>query len=263
MKHKTNTFGKWGKTLPLYGFAVLILAALLLCAGSQKDISNILSNLDYLVSILLKAALTYFFFEAASFLRRHQKQSLRRPIKRRDNVIKDTTSTTAEPFNDNMNSISIQPASMPQARQAEETKLLDSSPRKNVPTTTESVCGQVEERIPVPQPICLDFQDTMRALDIMDGKRQGPICFIPTHKGPLVGIRNEKGSYSVSLNEEYLTEAELRYSPVATCFEITGLAHVRQKAKVRCDRPAILTEIEDGLYEIAEKGQLTVVSIIE
>lgn len=267
MEHDTNTFNKRrkvsAKSLPLYVFAALILAAVLLCAASAKDVSSLLSNLDRLASILLKAALTYFFFEGAKFLCRHRKQPPRRPVKERGNMQKAAAPAAAEPPDDQAKSISAQPVPEPQARQTEEPKLPDSCPSENVPPGKEPVYGHAEERIPAPQPICFDFQDTVYALDIIDGKCQGPIFLVPADKGLLMGVKNKKGSYLTSLNEEYLTETDLRYSPVATCFEITGLARVRQKAKVRCDRPAVLTEVENGLYEITEKGQLTVVTIIE
>lgn len=267
MEHETNTFDERGtafaEALLLYGFAILVLAALLLCAAFEKDISSILRNLDCGVSILLKVAVSCFLFEAAGFLRRYQKQSLRRSAEKRDNATKSAVSAAAESFDDSMNSGWVQMTYESRARQDEEAKPPDSFPRTNIPTTKESVCGQIEKRIPAQQRIYLDFQDTRRALDILDGRRQGPIFLVPASKGSLTGCKNKEGSCLVLPYEEYLTETELRYSPVTACFEITGLTHVRQKVKVHCERPAILTETRDGLYEIAKKGQLTVVSVIE
>lgn len=267
MEHERNKFDKRGKrfvkAVPLYGLAILILADLLLCTGLKKDISDTLSNLDRGISILLKIAISYFFFEAVSFLHRYQKQPPHSPAEKRDDVTKSAASTVAKLSDDSMHSISARMPPEPAGRQAEEAAPFNSSLSKNVPTTKESVCDQVEKHIPVQQQIYLDFQDTRQALDIIDGKRQGSIFLIPASRGSLIGFKSEKGSYLVLPYEEYLTETELRYSPVTACFEITGLTHVRQKVKVHCERPAILTETRDGLYEIAKKGQLTVVSVIE
>ncbi len=97
----------------------------------------------------------------------------------------------------------------------------------------------------------------------MDRKCAGTVYLTRKEGGALEGEDAGAGTFHVWPAEEYLTESVLRYSAVYACFEISGLDLAGKKARVRRDKPAVVREVKEGLYELMTKGKITVSSVME
>lgn len=261
---------KVSKGWPLLGVAALVLATSLFCTLFWEETSGVFTNLDRLASIALKAMLAYLCAEAAGFLRSHRKRLPHWPTKRGSGKPAAAAPTAAKcpdekreaPWESAVPEPLIQPA--PELLSAQGGELEPYiAPFASDELGAEGPQYSEGEKYadPVKQ-LWFSFHNENQALDIIDRTRQGPILLKRANKGVLMGNEIGDGQYAVQPGEECLTENELRYSPLTVCFEVIGYSHTGQKARVRCEKLAILAERADGLYEIAEKGQLTVISII-
>lgn len=266
MKQDTNAFNK--HKMLLYSFVSLILIAMLLYATFGKAGSRFLSSLDCLASAILKIALTYFLIEVA-LLHRHRRQSPHRLFAKKQKGKRNTAVSVTKKSSEEAKKIPpTSPAFGFMDTQIDKLQPLDYDLHyAGASVLKEPVYDQDEKHADSLQQLSFSFQDsdlsTRVALDIIDGIRQGQIILTPADKGEVTGREIMDGQYSVYPSEDCLTETELRYSPVAACFEINGSTCTGQQVKVSFDKPAILTKIEGELYKIAEKGLLTVISTID
>jgi len=249
-----------------YSLVVLLLAAALLAAVLSK--ARFLNNLGQLASIAVKVAFAYFLVEAAGFLYSHRKIPLCQFIQKRDDKPNDAASVVSEISEETRGTPSVQSVSESltlsstesQAVQDDQTDSHSGGQDVNIFEAKKHIYGQGEECASPPGQLRFGFHDTRNALSAIDGEHRRPIFLVLEKDGILVGRKTEEGQCIVVPDEECLTEEDLRYSPVTACFQIEESDRIGKKNRVRCEKPAILTETGSGLYEIAEKGVLTVIS---
>lgn len=298
MEHTKNksgaSRGNLRSTRPLFSFAILIAAGALLYAAlvclaapanldvidsqiytasgkaaaevnvAESVISGFLYSLDRLASILLKAALIYLCLEAAKLLRKYRSGLSRQHAGRGKDQRQDASPPAPILPEEEREAFPVQPVPEPSAEQAGRPEPEPSGEvlKADEPVIEAPVYGQHEEHADLPQWIQLDLENERESLSVIDSGGRTPIYLKKVEKGPLVGKKVGDRRYQVFLPEEYLAEAELNYSAVTACFEITNSCGPGQNFKVDCNQPAILVEIGNGVYEIVEKGFLTVVSVV-
>lgn len=262
MKHDGDKSNKRRKVLLkpifLYSLAILTLCVGLLYVVFAKDVSNILNNFDFLMSVVLRAAIAYFFIEVAGFLHSYRKE---RPYRPTANERQDVIASAAEEISEEQ--MKEAPQDTPdQGLLGVEVKRPEPIPQMDDLVCRESKQKQEESTPASPSQVHFGFHggdSAMREiLDIIDGARQGPIFLVPVNDGILIGEKIREGQYLAFPRKEWLTETDLKYSPIAVCFQIDKLSYGAQKIKVQCDKEAILNREQGGLYKVIRKGHLIV-----
>lgn len=278
MKNDTNVSNKSIKKLrrvlllSICGFVALILIVGLLYVTLGENSPHILANFNSFASIVLKVTIAYFFIETGGFL-----HSYRRPApylhkekreEKQNCIVPETGMAPAESVSKEQKKAQqvVQNQQVVQDRQVYKPRPSIIFPQPEGTTDKVAANRQAEKHLTPAYKIRFSLfgteADKKKAIDIIEGTRQGTIFLTPSDEGVLIGDSGQGDQYIVYPYEEWLTETELRYSPIAACFEIDGPTCEGQKAKVRCDEPAILIKEKNGMYGIFKRGLLSVVDVL-
>jgi len=282
MEHKTNVDDIARNSAPrkaqrLYCLVAAALAAMLFYAVllkldilSSRAVSGFIGNLDHLASVVLKAAAAYFFVEAAgilSVMRKERRASGKRSGSRRTPAPPTPAEERREP------APAEPPASKDRSSFFTEWETLAESdsfdidilPDEGSATGQDIIRGAPAVREPERKSpkVRFGFQDERDALDKMDRKCAGTVYLIREEGGALEGEEDGTGVFHVWPVEECLSGKLLTYSVIHACFEISGLNRAGKKARVRRDEPAVLREVQRGVYELVKMGKITVSPAME
>lgn len=246
-----------------------------------KDISGFIRDLDRLASVFLKAAVAYFFIQAAGMLPFMRKGWQSRSPEKRSGKRQTTLSTPPEPDEKRPEAVPKKPEPASKDMQVakggsrlseqsefpfESRSLAIDMPREKESSASRDELSPVpvEKREYTESPkMQFDFKDRKSSLNNVDCKNTGLVCLMQVDEGDLEGTEVESNIFYVWPKKEYLTESDLRYSAVTACFRVNPLSRPGKRIQVRCDKPAVLCKTGINSYELIEKGALTEISIVE
>ncbi len=230
-------------------------------SSSHKQPNELLSNLNIFASFGLKIFCMLTLVEVIKYLdylrkcktMRQQRRKERLQKRREKNCVAQKGKDLYDFDSESCDELSIVPVS--------------ASDEHLVTNLCADRGGLIPLRVSTPifmdKEIIFGFQDTDKALKIMNGTEQGCIYLKRADGGELLGVQMSSDLYQVSPRTFEMTERNLRYSAITACFNISGEVKTGKIFKIRVDDEAVLRVAGVEIYVVDKKGRITVIGIVE
>lgn len=277
MKHTANAFHKkLGRAFrSIFPLLIVILLCILLFGCTNLIV---LEKMDHIASLVLKFSIAFFFFALTQYLlcstgnkkSKVNKTALKR--KKKNNITRHISPSTKKEQR-NTGEICSKEVEFSSQEAADNVSFAQCATQAILDQSTQPEVKDLISSIAFFGP----FDDSEMIAELEGEPRTTYLKIYG--KGELVGYKQQNGVYQIfprvaCPSEQdigcpplipqvvYLTEQDVKYSPLPICFVIDEVIPVKKMNKVEIAQSATLIESEKkpGLYTVHQKGKLNIIS---